>query len=187
VPTHTGPDQPEPGPVRARAITPLEEHVPADPSSVAVPADAVPAELPAPFTGLSAEQFLGEFNIRLGLRYLEISPERVVGTIPVVGNRQPYGLIHGGANATLAETLGSTAAVLNAPDGYAAMGLELSCTHHRAATEGLVTGVCTPLHTGRTVASYEIVLTDERGRRTCTARLTCVLRPTPPAGQATPR
>ncbi|HEX3783203.1 MAG TPA: hotdog fold thioesterase [Pseudonocardiaceae bacterium] len=123
---------------------------------------------------------LGEFNVKMGLRYLEATPERVVGTIPVVGNRQPYLLLHGGANAALAETIGSTAAVLNAPEGMVAVGLELSCTHHRAARAGLVTAVCTPLHTGRTASSFEIVLTDEDGNRTCTARLTCLLRQRPP-------
>jgi uncharacterized protein (TIGR00369 family) len=61
-----------------------------------------------------------------------------------------------------------------------AVGIELSCSHHRAATEGEVTGVCTPLHRGRSTASYEIVLSDGQGRRTTTARLTCLLRTRPP-------
>ncbi|HEY0638345.1 MAG TPA: hotdog fold thioesterase [Pseudonocardiaceae bacterium] len=120
----------------------------------------------------------------MGIELVEVTPERVVGTVPVKGNRQPYGLLHGGANAVLAETLGSVAAAVNAGPGRAAVGLELSCTHHRAAVDGLVTGVCVPLHRGRTTATYEIVLTDSGGRRTCTARLTCVLRDTPPASQS---
>lgn len=136
--------------------------------------------MPMTLDDANSPEYLGEFNSRNGVRYVEVRPERVVGTIPVEGNRQPYGLIHGGANATLAETLGSTAAVLNAPDGRVAVGLELSCTHHRAGRTGLITGVCTPLHTGRTTSTFEIVLTDEEGRRTCTARLTCVLRERPP-------
>jgi uncharacterized protein (TIGR00369 family) len=117
-----------------------------------------------------------QLTSRMGLKFTELSPDRVVGTMPVAGNRQPYGLLHGGANAVLAEALGSIAATLNAGDDQLAFGLELSCTHHRAVTDGIVTGVATPLHTGRTAASYEIVITDERGRRTCSARLTCVLR-----------
>jgi uncharacterized protein (TIGR00369 family) len=96
--------------------------------------------------------------------------------MPVDGNRQPLGLLHGGANAALAETIGSVAAVLNAPDGRIAVGLELSCTHHRAAREGRVIGVCTPLHVGRSTSTFEIVITDEESRRTCTARLTCIVR-----------
>ncbi|HEX3790040.1 MAG TPA: hotdog fold thioesterase [Pseudonocardiaceae bacterium] len=123
---------------------------------------------------------MGEFNQKLGLKLLSAAPERVVGTVPVEGNRQPYGLLHGGANAALAEALGSVAAVLNAEPGRIAVGLELSCTHHRAARSGLVTGVCTPLHVGRSTSTFETVITDEDGRRTCTARLTCVVRERPP-------
>ena len=117
---------------------------------------------------------------RMGIEVTEWDPKRVVGTMPVAGNLQPYGLLHGGANATLAETLGSTAAALNAPAGRVALGLELSCTHHRAATAGHVTGVATPIHTGRSTSTFEIVITDEEGKRTCTARLTCILRDAPP-------
>jgi uncharacterized protein (TIGR00369 family) len=123
---------------------------------------------------------IGEFNQKIGLQLLEVSKDRVVGTLPVEGNRQPYGLIHGGANASLAEVLGSIAAALNAGPERAAMGLELSCTHHRAARSGTVTGVCTPLHVGRSVSTWETVITDDQGRRTCTARLTCVIRDNPP-------
>lgn len=126
------------------------------------------------------EALLGQFNVRIGLRLVEASPERVVGTVPVEGNRQPYGLLHGGANAGLAEAIGSVAAALNAGPDRVAVGLELSCTHHRAALSGLVTGVCTPLHVGRTTSTFEIVITDDQGRRTCTARLTCVIRERPP-------
>jgi len=114
----------------------------------------------------------------MGITILEASPERAVGTMPVAGNTQPFGLLHGGASCVLAETLGSIAATLHAQDkfgGYA-VGLEISATHHRSATSGVVTGVATAIQRGGTVASYEIVITDESGQRTCTARLTCVLR-----------
>lgn len=128
-----------------------------------------------------ADQWADEqLNAKLGLELLEVSAERVVGTIPVRGNRQPAGLLHGGANAMLAETLGSVAATLYAGQDRIAVGLELSCTHHRAAMDGVVTGVCTPLHLGRSTATYNIAITDASGRRTCTARITCVLPPRPP-------
>lgn len=123
-----------------------------------------------------------QLGARMGIEIIEYSPDRVVGTMPVTGNRQPYGLLHGGANAVLAEQLGSVAAALHAGTDRAAVGLELSCTHHRAATDGQVTGVATPLHRGGSTATYEIVITDDRGKRTCSARLTCVLRDKPPAG-----
>ena len=121
-----------------------------------------------------------QLNDKVGMKLTEVSPERVVGTIPVEGNLQPYGLLHGGANAVLAEALGSTVAALNAGPDRAAMGLELSCTHHRAVRSGIVTGVATPLHVGRGTITAEIVITDDQGRRTCTARLTCVVRDRPP-------
>ena len=113
---------------------------------------------------------------RMGIKIVEASPERVVGTMPVAGNTQPYGLLHGGASCVLAESLGSLGAALHTGPGRATLGIEINATHHRGAARGLVTGVATLLHGGRTVATYEIVITDERGRRVCTARLTCLYR-----------
>jgi uncharacterized protein (TIGR00369 family) len=119
---------------------------------------------------------------RMGIEVTEWAPERMVATMPVAGNRQPFGLLHGGANGVLAETLGSTAAYLNRKDDLRPVGLELSCTHHRSATAGHVTAVCTPLSVGRTVGTFEVVISDDDGRRVCTAKLTCLYRSsTPPA------
>lgn len=117
-----------------------------------------------------------QLAFRMGIKITDLSPERVVATMPVAGNRQPYGLLHGGANAVLAEFLGSVAATLNAGADRFAVGLELSCTHHRAVDDGTVTGIATPLHQGNTTASYAIGISDEQGRLTCSARLTCILR-----------
>jgi uncharacterized protein (TIGR00369 family) len=115
---------------------------------------------------------------RMGITLLETTPERVVGTMPVEGNTQPYGLLHGGASCVLAETLGSVGAALHAAatHGGIAVGVDINATHHRSARSGLVTGVATAVHLGGTAASYEIVITDEHGARICTARLTCLLR-----------
>ena len=118
---------------------------------------------------------VGALNERMGVELVEISPERVVATMPVEGNTQPYGLLHGGASVVLAETLGSVAAALNATAGRFAVGTDINATHHRSATKGLVTGVATPLHVGRTMASFEVAITDEDGRRVCTSRITCAL------------
>jgi uncharacterized protein (TIGR00369 family) len=115
---------------------------------------------------------------RMGITLLEAAAERVVGTMPVEGNTQPLGVLHGGASCVLAETLGSFGASLHAHEtfgGYA-VGVEISATHHRAVRAGTVTAVATPLHLGGTVATYEIVITDDDGRRVCTARLTCMLQ-----------
>jgi uncharacterized protein (TIGR00369 family) len=95
-------------------------------------------------------------------------------------------LLHGGASAVLAETVGSFAAALHAGPDNIAVGIELNCTHHRSATQGRVTAVCTPLHVGRTISSFEIVISDETGRRICTSRLTCAVRPAHQAGLASP-
>jgi 1,4-dihydroxy-2-naphthoyl-CoA hydrolase len=113
---------------------------------------------------------------RMGIKIVEASAERVVGTMPVAGNIQPYGLLHGGASCVLAETLGSLGSALHAGPGRVTVGIEISATHHRGAAEGQVTGVATLLHGGRTLTTFEIVITDEQGRRVCTSRLTCLLR-----------
>lgn len=124
-------------------------------------------------SGLDPSQ-VGELATTMGIRITEWSRERITGTMPVAGNRQPFGLLHGGASAVLAETLGSVHAYLLAGPGRIVVGIDLNCTHHRAATDGTVTGVCTPLQAGRTVSSFEIVMNDDAGRRLCTARLTCL-------------
>ncbi|MGW0802853.1 PaaI family thioesterase [Nonomuraea sp. NPDC002799] len=118
----------------------------------------------------------GTLADRMGIEFLEAGPERVVGRMPVEGNTQPYGLLHGGASVVLAETLGSVGAAIHAGPERIAVGIEINATHHRSATSGHVTGVATRLHGGRTLATYEIEISDEEGRRVCTSRLTCLLR-----------
>jgi 1,4-dihydroxy-2-naphthoyl-CoA hydrolase len=118
---------------------------------------------------------MGALNEKMGVELVEITPERVVATMPVEGNTQPYGLLHGGASVVLAETLGSVASALHAGPGRFAVGVEINATHHRSATSGLVTGTATAIHLGRTMATFEIAITDESGRRVCTSRLTCAL------------
>lgn len=117
----------------------------------------------------------GHLGDRMSLQILEAAPEKVVGTLPVEGNTQPYGLLHGGASAVLAETLGSVGAMLHGGPTKLAVGVDLNCTHHRSIRSGLVTGTATPVHQGRSTATYETVITDEDGKRVCTARLTCML------------
>lgn len=118
----------------------------------------------------------GELAEKMGIVLIEVSAERLVATMPVHGNRQPFGLLHGGASAVLAETLGSLhAAVLAGPDRMP-VGVELSCTHHRSAREGSVTATCTPLHTGRQMQTFHITIRDDADRAVCTARLTCFIR-----------
>jgi len=113
---------------------------------------------------------------RMGIEITEASPQRVVGTMPVAGNTQPYGLLHGGASCVLAETLGSVGSALHAGPDRVTIGIEISAAHHAGVAQGEVTGVATLVHGGSTLTTYEIVITDERGRRVCTCRLTCLLR-----------
>jgi len=113
---------------------------------------------------------------RMGIEFVEVSAERLVATMPVAGNTQPYGLLHGGASVVLAETLGSFGAMLSAGEGRVAVGVDINATHHRAAREGVVTAVATRITAGRTLVSYEVVVSDPDGRRVCTSRITCLLR-----------
>ncbi|WP_130416761.1 PaaI family thioesterase [Xylanimonas ulmi] len=110
----------------------------------------------------------------MGIELTKVSAQRTCGTMPVAGNTQPYGLLHGGASAVLAETLGSVAAHLHA-GGREAVGVELSVSHHRSARDGVVTGEAVALSLGRSLATYEIVVRGQDGRRVATARLTCML------------
>jgi len=122
----------------------------------------------------------GQLPERMGIEIIDWTPERMVATMPVAGNLQPYGLLHGGASCVLAETVGSTAAAIHAGQDRAVIGLEINATHHRAARSGTVTAVCTPLQAGNTVATYQIVISDDDERRICTVRLTCLIRSAPP-------
>ena len=131
-----------------------------------------------PDEAVAAANKAGEGHLpeRMGIEIMEASPERVVGRMPVQGNTQPYGLLHGGASVVLAETLGSMGSAMHAGPGRIAVGIEINATHHRSATSGHVTGVAVRVHGGRTLATYEIEITDDEGRRICTSRLTCMLR-----------
>ena len=119
-------------------------------------------------------------NHRMGITVTEASPERVVATMPVEGNTQPYGLLHGGASVVLAETLGSIGSALHAGPDRIVVGTDINATHHRAARSGVVTGVATPLSLGNTLCSWQIVVTDEDDRLVCTSRITCLVRQAPP-------
>lgn len=115
------------------------------------------------------------FDDKLGLEVLELTPQRVRGRAPVAGNTQPIGLWHGGATATMMETLGSLGAVAHGHPDRFAVGVDLNVTHHRSVRQGWVHGEATAIHLGRTSTCHEIVLTDDDGQRAATGRLTCRL------------
>ena len=112
---------------------------------------------------------------KMGIEMIEASPQRLVATMPVDGNTQPFGLLHGGANVVLAESLGSIGAQLHAGENRRVVGVDINATHHKSATSGLVTGIATPVSLGKTMCCYEVVITNESGERTCTARITCLI------------
>lgn len=120
----------------------------------------------------------GALGERMGVEVVAASPDQVVGRMPVDGNTQPYGLLHGGASCVLAETLGSIGAAMHGATVAKPfpVGVDINATHHKAVRSGVVTGVATPVHRGRTMVTYEVVITDDDGDRVCTARLTCLLR-----------
>ncbi|HET7591457.1 MAG TPA: hotdog fold thioesterase [Rhodanobacteraceae bacterium] len=114
----------------------------------------------------------------IGIRITEIGDDFLAGTMPVdERTRQPYGILHGGASVALAETLGSTAAVLCCEDGTAAVGLDINANHLRAVREGTVTGIARPIHIGRSTHVWEIRIANEAGEPTCIARLTMAIVP----------
>ena len=121
------------------------------------------------------ERGISPLDKKLGIQILEASPNRLVATMPVEGNQQAVGLLHGGANVVLAESLGSIGTALHAGLDRRIVGVDINATHHKSTTSGIVTAVATPITLGKTLCTYEIVITNEAGERTCTARITCLI------------
>ena len=119
---------------------------------------------------------LSPLDDKLGIRITDYNPDRMVATMPVEGNEQPFGLLHGGASCALMETIGSWAGALHAGPDKQVVGIELNASYLRAATSGTVTAVCTPVRRGRTLTTFLIEITDEQGRPTATGRLTCLIK-----------
>jgi uncharacterized protein (TIGR00369 family) len=120
---------------------------------------------------------VGELAERMGIKLMELSAERAVATMPVEGNKQPLGLLHGGAYVVLAESLGSMAANVWAhPKKKFAVGIEVNASHSSSATAGLVSATCQAITLGSTLTVHEIAVTDEAGKRLSTIRITNLLR-----------
>jgi len=125
---------------------------------------------------IAAKRGVGELPLKMGIEILELSAERAVATMPVTGNTQPLGLLHGGAYLVLGETLGSFAANVWAGAHAHAVGIEISASHSKSATEGLVTGVATAISLGKTLTVHEIIVSNEKGERCSTIRITNLIR-----------
>ncbi|MGV8877291.1 MAG: PaaI family thioesterase [Rhodoglobus sp.] len=118
----------------------------------------------------------GALTRKMGIEFLELGAERSVATMPVAGNTQVIGILHGGAHVVLGESLGSISSAIHAGPGRIAMGIEINATHSRAVREGIVTATCTALALSSTLATHEIVIRDEQDRRLSTVRITNILK-----------
>ncbi|MDO8646369.1 MAG: hotdog fold thioesterase [Candidatus Planktophila sp.] len=127
------------------------------------------------FLRIIQERGGGALGKKMGIEIIEASPHRLVATMPVEGNTQPIGLLHGGASVVLAETIGSVGAALHAGPHRMVVGLDINATHHKSATDGIVTAVATAISLGKTICSYDVVISNDKGERTCTARITCLI------------
>ncbi|MEY2679125.1 MAG: hypothetical protein RLZZ160_203 [Actinomycetota bacterium] len=127
------------------------------------------------FMQILNERGRGTLDKKMGIEIIEASPQRLVGTMPVEGNTQPFGLLHGGANVVLAESLGSVGTHLHAGPTRRIVGIEISASHHKSATSGVVTAVATAVTLGKTLCTYNVEITNDKGERTCTARITCLI------------
>ena len=112
--------------------------------------------------------------VTLGIEMLELTPQRVVATMPVdQRTRQPFGILHGGASVALAETVASFGAVtLIDRDRQVAVGQEINANHLRPKLEGVVTATGMPVHVGRSSQVWSIEIRDEQGKLVCISRCT---------------
>ena len=108
------------------------------------------------FLEVIRERGSGALDKKIGIQIVEASPNRLVGTMPVEGNTQPIGLLHGGANVVLAESLGSIGTQLHAGPNRRIVGVDINATHHKSATSGVVTAVATAVTLGKTLCCYEV-------------------------------
>lgn len=121
----------------------------------------------------------GELADAMGMEFLEYTVERTVARMPVKGNRQTVGYLHGGAYVVLGESLGSMAANLHAGKGKLAVGVDVNATHLRSAKTGYVTGICTPVHLGRSLTVHEVDVFDDDGNKCCAIRITNMIKDDP--------
>jgi 1,4-dihydroxy-2-naphthoyl-CoA hydrolase len=117
----------------------------------------------------------------LGIEMIELTPERVIATMPVdARTRQPFGLLHGGASVALAETVASLGAVMNIDqERFAAVGLEINANHVRGKRDGVVRATARPVHIGRSTQVWTVEIVDEQERPVCISRCTIAVVPHP--------
>ncbi|MCU0753949.1 MAG: hotdog fold thioesterase [Xanthomonadales bacterium] len=120
----------------------------------------------------------GTIDAHLGLTITEIGEDFLAGELPVdQRTKQPFGLLHGGANVVLAETLGSLGGWLAAPPGFRCVGLEVNANHLASARDGVVRGVARPIHLGQRTQVWGIEIRRADGQLSCISRLTLAVIP----------
>lgn len=119
---------------------------------------------------------VGELAESMGIQILELAAEGGVATMPAAGNRQPLGIVHGGAYVVLAETLGSMCAYVAAGEGRHAVGIEINASHTKSCKEGLITATAKAVNIGKNLTTHEVIVTDQDGNRLSTVRITNFLR-----------
>jgi 1,4-dihydroxy-2-naphthoyl-CoA hydrolase len=115
-------------------------------------------------------------DTKMEIEFLSISAELCIGKMPVAGNNQPFGILHGGANAVFAESLASIAALMLISEGQRAVGLQVQMTHHGAAKSGFVTGEAKVVHAGKSIATYNVEIKDDTGKLTSSGQVICFLK-----------
>lgn len=138
---------------------------------------ALPGEVdPATGVELANEAMRGTLMERMGIEWVEVAPARLVARMPVAGNEQVYGVLHGGATATLCETVGSFGTAVVVGLDRRVVGIQLSVNHLRSVSAGHVTCVGVPVRVGRRVAVWDLRVTDERDELVAAASLTVAIR-----------
>jgi 1,4-dihydroxy-2-naphthoyl-CoA hydrolase len=140
---------------------------------------AFPSDMDPELVARLIETGGGQLAEKMGITFLELSAEKSVATMPVEGNRQVIGLLHGGAHVVLAESLGSMSSAIHAGPGRIAVGIEINASHSKSVTDGVVTATCEALVLGRTLATHQITIRDAEGNRLSTVRMTNYLRDQP--------
>ena len=140
---------------------------------------AFPPEMDPELVARLIETGGGELAQKMGIEFLELSAEKSVASMPVEGNRQVIGLLHGGAHVVLAESLGSMSSAIHAGPGRIAVGIEINASHSKSVTSGTVTATCEALVLGRTLATHQITIRDDQGNRLSTVRMTNFIKDAP--------
>ncbi|HEX9376893.1 MAG TPA: PaaI family thioesterase [Actinomycetota bacterium] len=168
-------------------MTESPDDVSSQPAGIAIDSAGGGGANPPP-AGVTAEQAVALANEargglveKLGIEFVEIGREWIRARMPVEGNTQPYGILHGGATASLCETVASMGTAFLVGFEKLSVGIDLSITHVRSARQGWVTVTARPLRIGNTIAHWDMQVHDDQGRLVAVSRLTLAVRTPAPS------